>query len=30
MKTMICKQRGGKCEQKLAASSWEEMVQVMT
>jgi predicted small metal-binding protein len=30
MKTMTCKQLGGKCDQKLSASSWEEMVKVMT
>jgi predicted small metal-binding protein len=30
MKTMTCKQLGGKCDQKLSAHSWEEMVKVMT
>jgi predicted small metal-binding protein len=30
MKTMTCKQLGGKCDQKLSASSWDEMVKVMT
>ena len=27
---MMCKDLGGKCEQKLSAGSWDEMVQVMT
>jgi predicted small metal-binding protein len=30
MKTMTCQQLGGKCDQKLSASSWDEMVKVMT
>ena len=30
MKTMTCKQLGGKCDQKLSAGSWDEMVKVMT
>jgi predicted small metal-binding protein len=30
MKTMTCRELGGKCDQKLSARSWEEMVQVMT
>ena len=30
MKTMTCKELGGKCDQKLSAGSWDEMVQVMT
>jgi predicted small metal-binding protein len=30
MKTMTCKQLGGKCDQKLSASSWDEMVGAMT
>lgn len=30
MKTMTCKELGGKCEQKLSADSWGEMVSVMT
>jgi predicted small metal-binding protein len=30
MKTMTCKQLGGKCDQQLSAASWEEMVKVMT
>jgi len=30
MKTMKCKELGGKCEQKLSADSWDEMVSVMT
>lgn len=29
-KTMTCKQLGGTCEQKLTASSWDEMVETMT
>src|ERR1700719_1730328 len=29
MKTMICKELGGPCDQKLSAGSWEEMVQMM-
>jgi predicted small metal-binding protein len=27
---MTCKQLGGKCDQTLTASSWEEMVKMMT
>jgi predicted small metal-binding protein len=30
MKTMTCKELGGKCQQKLSANSWDEMVKVMT
>lgn len=30
MKTMTCKELGGKCDQKLSAESWDEMVQTMT
>jgi hypothetical protein len=30
MKTMTCKELGGKCDQKLSAESWDEMVKVMT
>jgi predicted small metal-binding protein len=30
MKTMTCKELGGKCDQRLSAGSWEEMVKVMT
>ena len=31
MKTMTCKELGGKCDQKLSAGSWDEMVKhVMT
>jgi predicted small metal-binding protein len=30
MKTMTCKELGGKCDQKLSANSWDEMVKVMT
>lgn len=30
MKTMTCKQLGGKSDQKLSANSWDEMVTVMT
>jgi predicted small metal-binding protein len=30
MKTMTCKQLGGKCDQQLTADSWEEMVKTMT
>lgn len=27
---MTCKPRGGKCDQKLSAGSWDEMVKAMT
>ena len=30
MKTMTCKELGGKCDQKLTANSWNEMVKAMT
>jgi predicted small metal-binding protein len=30
MKTMTCKELDGKCDQKLSANTWDEMVQVMT
>ena len=30
MKTMTCKQLGGKCDQKLSADTWDEMVKSMT
>lgn len=30
MKTMTCKELGGKCDQELSAGSWDEMVKVMT
>ncbi|OAJ53058.1 hypothetical protein A6V36_11870 [Paraburkholderia ginsengiterrae] len=30
MKTMTCNELGGKCDQKLSAESWDEMVKVMT
>jgi len=30
MKTMTCKQLGGKCDQKLSAVSWGDMVKAMT
>jgi predicted small metal-binding protein len=30
MKSMTCRQLGGKCDQKLSANSWDEMVKVMT
>ena len=30
MKTMTCKELGGKCDQALTAGTWEEMVQAMT
>lgn len=30
MKTMICRELGGVCDQKLSAESWDEMVGVMT
>jgi len=29
MKTMTCKDLGGKCDQKLSAESWNEMVGQM-
>ncbi len=30
MKSMKCKQLGGKCDQKLSAETWDKMVQTMT
>jgi len=30
MKSMTCRQLGGKCDQQLSANSWDEMVKVMT
>ena len=30
MKTLTCKELGGKCDQKLSASTWDEMVRAMT
>ena len=30
MKTMTCKELGGKCDQQLSAETWDQMVQVMT
>ena len=30
MKTMTCRSLGGKCDQTLSASSWDEMVKIMT
>ena len=30
MKTMTCKQLGGKCDHKLSADTWDDMVQAMT
>jgi predicted small metal-binding protein len=30
VKSMTCKELGGKCDQRLTANSWEEMVKVMT
>ena len=30
MKTMTCQQLGGKCDHKLSADTWEQMVQAMT
>jgi predicted small metal-binding protein len=30
MKTMTCSELGGACDQKLSASSWDEMVKVTT
>ena len=30
MKTMTCKALGGKCDKKLSADSWDEMVTTMT
>jgi predicted small metal-binding protein len=30
MKAMTCKELGGKCNQRLTANNWEEMVKTMT
>jgi hypothetical protein len=30
MKSMTCKELGGKCDQRMTANSWEEMIKVMT
>lgn len=30
MKSLTCRELGGKCDQKLSAGSWDEMVKVMT
>jgi len=30
MKTMTCRELGGPCDQKLSASTWDEMVTSMT
>ncbi len=30
MKTMTCKDLGGKCDERLSAQSWDEMVMTMT
>lgn len=30
MKTMTCTELGGKCDQKISAASWNDMVQAMT
>ena len=30
MKTLTCKELGGKCDQKLSAGTWDELVKVMT
>ena len=30
MKTMTCKQLGGKCDHELSAETWAQMVQAMT
>jgi hypothetical protein len=30
MKTMTCKQLGGKCDQKLSAATWDDIVKAMT
>jgi predicted small metal-binding protein len=29
MRTLTCKELGGACDQKLSASSWDEMVKTM-
>jgi predicted small metal-binding protein len=30
MKTMTCKELGGKCDKKISAESWDEAVEIMT
>jgi predicted small metal-binding protein len=30
MKSMTCRELGGKCDQRLSANSWDEMVNAMT
>lgn len=30
MKTMTCKELGGKCDQKLSAETWDDMAKAMT
>lgn len=30
MKTLTCKDLGGVCDQKMSATTWDEMVQKMT
>jgi predicted small metal-binding protein len=30
MKTLSCKDLGGTCDEKLSASTWDDMVQTMT
>ena len=30
MRTMTCKQLGGKCDHKLSSETWDEMVKAMT
>lgn len=30
MKVMTCRKLGGKCDQRLSASTWDEMVRIMT
>lgn len=30
MKTLTCRELGGKCDEKLSAQTWDEMVKAMT
>lgn len=30
MKTLTCKELGGECDEKISATSWDEMVEKMT
>lgn len=30
MRTMTCNQLGGKCDHRLSAETWDQMVQAMT